>query len=91
MIMRIAAIAALLAAPAAAQTNCGTTDEVERFLSDRHGERVVAFGLMQSGGLLQIWTNPKTGSFSAVVTDGNISCIAASGSSFAITPMPPNL
>ena len=91
MIMRIAAIAALLAAPAVAQSNCVATAEADRQLSDRHGEGVVAYGMMRSGGLMQIWTNPKTGSFSAVVTDGNISCIAASGSSFAITPLPPNL
>jgi len=91
MIIRIAALAALLAAPAAAQTNCLATAEADRQLSDRHGEGVVAYGMMRSGGLLQIWANPNTGTWSAVVTDGNISCLVADGTDFATIAAKPNL
>ena len=91
MIVRIAALAALLATPAVAQSNCVATADADRQLSDRHGEGVVVYGMMRSGGLLQIWANPDTGTWTAVVTDGTISCLVADGTDFGAIAGKPNL
>lgn len=91
VIASITALAVLLASPVAAQSRCASSGEVERYLKESHGEAIVAYGMMQSGGVLQIWSNPTTGTFSAVVTDGTISCIAASGENFATVSGRPNL
>ena len=91
MILRMAALAALLATPAVAQSNCAATADAERQLRDRHGEIIVAYGMMSSGGLLQIWANPNTGTWTAIVTDGTISCLVADGTDFAAVAPRPNL
>lgn len=91
MIVRIAALAALLAAPAAVQANCRSVEEVKAFLEGRFGEAVVAYGVMDSGNLMQIWANLSTGTFTAVVTDGVVSCITASGEDFTTVGGRPNL
>lgn len=91
MIMRIAALTAFLAAPVAAQSNCRPVEEVKTFLEGRYGEVVVAYGVMDTGNLVQIWANLTTGTFTAVVTDGIVSCIAANGGGFATVPGRPNL
>jgi hypothetical protein len=91
MIVRIAALAALLAAPAAAQANCRPVEEVKTFLEGRFGETVVAYGVMDTGNLVQIWANLSTGTFTAVVSDGVFSCITANGNDFAMLAEKPNL
>jgi hypothetical protein len=91
MIVRIAALTAFLAAPVAAQTNCRPVEEVETFLEGRYGEAVVAYGVMDTGNLMQIWANLTTGTFTAVVTDGIVSCIAANGTDFTTVGGRPNL
>ena len=91
MIMRIAALAALLAAPVAAQSNCRPVEEVKTFLEGRYGEVVVAYGVMDTGNLVQIWANLTTGTFTAVVTDGIVSCIAVNGTDFTTVGGRPNL
>lgn len=91
MIMRIAALAVLFTAPAAAQANCRPVEEVKTFLEGRYGEVVVAYGVMDTGNLVQIWANLTTGTFTAVVTDGVFGCIAANGTDFTTVGRRPNL
>jgi hypothetical protein len=91
MIMRIAALTAFLAAPAAVQANCRPVEEVKAFLEGRFGEAVVAYGVMDTGNLVQIWANLSTGTFTAVVSDGVFSCITANGGDFALLDGKPNL
>jgi len=91
MIVRIAALAALLAVPVAAQSNCRPAEEVKTFLEGRYGEAVVAYGVMDTGNLVQIWANLTTGTFTAVVSDGVFSCITANGGDFALLDGKPNL
>lgn len=91
MIVRIAALAALLAAPVAAQSNCRPVEEVKAFLEGRYGEAVVAYGIMDTGNLVQIWANLSTGTFTAVVSNGVFSCITANGTDFTTMRGRPNL
>jgi len=86
MIAALAALAALLAVPAAAAPNCASAADVVSILSQRYGESVAMSGASMSGGLLQIWGNDDTGSWTATVSNGEITCIVAQGDGFTVNP-----
>lgn len=75
------ALVVLTFAPVAAQANCSSREDMEAFLSDRYGEAPVSRGLASGGRTLhEMWVNPETGTWTAVLTmtDGR-ACIAMSG------------
>ena len=80
----------LLAEAASAQQTppCGDADRVEALLTERHGERVVGFGVVEAGvaGLMRIWATPGGETWSITVTAANermpsglATCIVGSG------------
>lgn len=80
----LVAFAALFAMPAYAQ-QCGPREGVLAQLMARYGESRVGAGLAANGGILEIFTNPVSGSWTAAVsgTDGQM-CLVASGQSWEI-------
>ena len=84
-----AAAVSFLAFPAFAQ-ECAPAADAERFLRDTHGEEIVSYGLIPSGALMQLWASPN-GSWTIIITDGNISCVVVHGSDYAQMAAKPNL
>lgn len=77
-----AAVAAITASTVAAQsTNCGTFEEAVALLNGKYEETIVFAGIVSNQkGVLQIWMNPETGSWTLLVTDANrASCLVAAG------------
>ncbi len=70
---------ASLAPPAWAMT-CAPRDGIVERLSDTHSETLTSRGLQNESTLIEIFTSPKTGSYTILMSraDG-ISCIVSSG------------
>ena len=76
----------LVAAPAAAQPVCGERGEFVERLKSRFGEAPVAMGLLQNGGVVEIFTSPE-GTWTILVTGTNgVTCVPASGHSWKALP-----
>lgn len=86
-----ALVAASLAVPAWAQSNCGSVADVTAKLTLSYGEEVAAEGVDTRGQLVQMWGNPQTGSWTATVSNGDMMCIVAQGGGFARVAFRPNL
>jgi hypothetical protein len=87
----LAVIASFLAAPVLAQSECASRESAERQLQSNHGEGLVMYGVTSSGVVMQIWVNRQTGTWTAMITDGTVSCIATHGADAEFLPLPPNL
>lgn len=84
----IAAVAvSCIAIPALAQSNCLTTEAMRQGLTEGFGEQQNGIGITPGGLLVEMWSNPKTGTWTAVITrpDGQ-SCIAANGTDWRNVP-----
>jgi len=63
---RLALIAALVAFPAHAQTNCGCTADAYAMLAERFGEERIWMGQTDTpGAMAEIWGSLQTGSLDA--------------------------
>lgn len=84
--MKYLATLALLAscAPAYAQQNCASTDEVYTTLLEKYQEERLVVGVNQAGSLIEFWGSDQSGSWSVIITypDG-MSCLADSGVTFS--------
>lgn len=75
-----AAIAFFLARPAVAQSNtCAPKDYLVQQMALMYGESRVFAGLNGSGKMVEIWLNPATGSWTAVIVspDGTACAVSA--------------
>ncbi|MBL4767847.1 MAG: hypothetical protein JKY94_09055 [Rhodobacteraceae bacterium] len=82
----ITALAVCLAVPASAQSNCGPTAILTAKLADKFGETPIFNGLTNKG-LVSVWINPETGSWSALFTNPNgSSCLVSSGKNGEFIP-----
>lgn len=87
----LAPLALLIAAAAPAVANeqlpCTKFDHLAGFLADTYGERQVSAGLQSNGQLLQIFSSPETGSWTAVTTSpAGMACVVATGRHWAQDP-----
>lgn len=75
-----AAILALIASPAAAQVTCLPLPVVIERLADGYGESPAVRADLADGGMVTIWANAETGSWTLTVTrpDGS-TCILGAG------------
>ena len=78
---------ALLATPAAAQTNCLPIGDIARVLAERYGETVQGAGVEAWGGMTMIFAGP-TGSWSLVIVDTSTgdACIERFGQGYLGAP-----
>lgn len=68
------------APPAQAQVPCASRDKLVDQLEKKHGEAVAGIGLAGPNALYEIWTSPKTGSWTILLTrPDKISCVIATG------------
>ncbi|MEM8790340.1 MAG: hypothetical protein AAGE80_01885 [Pseudomonadota bacterium] len=81
----IGATAALLSpAEVSAQgTVCGHRSQIVKQLADRYGETALSRGVARGAGVVEIYVNPDSGSWTIVVTNPNgTSCLMAAGEAF---------
>lgn len=88
MKMLLAAAALLLTAlPAVSQEQCGPLHMIQQQLADGYGERLVVEAAMQDGSILQVYLNDQTQTWTALVTNGQIGCLRASGTGISVLPV----
>jgi hypothetical protein len=80
----IAALLVCSATPAAAQELCGPATEVFEQFAEQYGERISAIGDHPGGFQVVILTNPTTGTFSVMHSDGQTACMVSLGANFAM-------
>jgi hypothetical protein len=82
-------------APAHAQNpNCAPYEMIVQGLSERYGERRVMSGLNPDGTLVQMFANPETGTWTALIVQPiGTACMVASGEQFdsTVAALPGNL
>ena len=94
--MKIAAaiiIAAALASPAAAQqSSCRSTEGIEAFMEEQHGEFLVGYGVDVQNRVTSIFVNSETGVWTALVSHPNgQTCRVADGTGWRVQVLPPQL
>lgn len=77
-----AALVALMAIPASGQEQCGERAAVTIWLAEEYGESLQTIGISQAG-FVETWANIATGSFTIILTQGDVSCMVAAGGGFA--------
>lgn len=81
----LAIIAALVAFPVSAQTNCAPTPAAYEALSGQFGESRVWMGATDTHGVIaEVWANPETGSWTWVVTGQGQTCLVAQGQGYSL-------
>jgi len=88
----LAALAALIASPAGAQSvPCGPTRVIAERLAAEFGEAVSVTGLANNGSMLAIYSNDGMQTFTVVMsTPEGLSCVVAAGTALVIVrPEPP--
>lgn len=79
----LALVILLLPSVAMAQQNCGRTSEVAPSLEKSHGEKSVVRMMSGRLGIVEIFVNRQTGSYTVVVhRPEGISCLIDAGDSF---------
>ncbi len=85
----LTALAVCFAMPALAQNNCAPRENVSAKLTDKYGEAPSFIGV-NSKGIITIWINQKTGTWSAVLTNpSGISCVVSVGRNGELLDLPP--
>ncbi len=75
---------AAIAPPAHAQSACAPRATLAENLSKKYGEERIAGGLQSANQMIEVFSSPKTGSFTILLTKPNgQSCIVSSGKSWA--------
>ena len=85
----VLAAAAYIALPAFAQDNCGPRAEIANRLAEKWGEAPVWMGLQGQEMVLEIWSAPAGGTWTALYAypDGR-ACIVAAGRGWDGFPLP---
>ena len=78
--LKIAAVLALIAAPAAAIPRCAAHADMRAALSDGYGEVLQSLALDGSDRVVETYANLETGSWTVALTPpGQMTCVVASG------------
>ena len=79
-LLSLAAVAAILAAPVAAQQHCAPRDVVTERLNLTYGETFGGGGLQGSDSVFEVWVSEEEGTWTILMTraDGT-SCVMAAG------------
>ena len=69
--------------PAYAQSSCGPSEVVERFLAETLQEEAHVLGLSRNGYVLTFWGNEATGTWTIIAQSAQgVSCILDAGEGF---------
>lgn len=75
------------ALPAAAQMVCGARGVVVGQLTEKHGETVQSYGLQHGRGVVEVFANVESGSWTIIVTNLNgKTCLMAAGDNYENIP-----
>ncbi len=78
---------ALWPVAAAAQTACAPRDDVLAQLAKKYSETPIAAGVTNTGGLVEVLTDPKSGTWTIIVTTPQgMSCLVAAGEGWRVIP-----
>ena len=84
--------AAITFAASTAVAQCFPRDALVQSLTDQHAEQVTGGGLRSASLLVELWTNPATGSFTIFTTAATgVSCVIVTGANWQnlqLTPEP---
>ena len=70
-------------AASAQLVQCGNRAAIVSGLASKHKEQQAAIGVAKDGRLLEIWVNPKSGTFTVLLTFANMNtCIVAAGDGY---------
>jgi hypothetical protein len=84
--IRALCLSAIIATPAAANTQCGTRDAILRSLAQNHHEGVIGRGLAFNGHMVELLSSPS-GSWTMLVTGpSGLTCFLATGSAWDAVP-----
>jgi hypothetical protein len=84
----ILALTIFLCAPAQAESQCGPADELKKILREKYKEQPRIGMIAQNSTPMVIWENPKTGTWTLVISTPTTACIVAAGSGgIKILPM----
>jgi len=79
-VMALGAGFALLTTTAAAQPQCNDRKQILDLLAKKYQEAPVASGVTNNGGLVEVLTNAKGGTWTIIVTTPQgVSCLVAAG------------
>lgn len=86
-------IAALMLLPAMAMSQeCAPYDDVKTVLEENFNEFARFEGMDSQGNLLEIFSNERTGTWTAIITQPTgIACVVGVGVFGAVIPLPPNV
>jgi hypothetical protein len=71
---------ALVASTAMAQPQCNERDNVLELLAKKYKEAPIAAGVTNTGGLVEVLNDPKSGTWTIIVTTPQgMSCLVAAG------------
>ena len=86
----LAALAAFFVAPAQAAPQCNTRDVVHDLLAKKYSETVVAIGVANNGGLVEVLATGDGATWSIIITTPQgMSCLVAAGEGWRVmTPGP---
>ncbi len=80
--------AVLIAVPAQSQSLCGNRTEILDKLSGQYSETTSAMGLASNGGVVEVLTSEKNGTWTIIITSPNgTSCLIAAGESWENLPV----
>lgn len=62
---------------------CGVRDKIVQQLEERYGETALSRGVARGSGIVEMYVNPESGSWTIVVTNTKgMSCLMAAGEAF---------
>lgn len=83
----LAALLCVLCTGVAAEPVCHPHEQFSAVLAGRYGETPQVQAMTNTGMMLMIFVNPKTGTWSALQTDATgLACLVAAGTKFYFAP-----
>ena len=77
----------LVAGPAFGQAICAPRDKIVEKLTGKYGEISQGVGVTPSSGLIEVWSNPETGTWSIIATSPTgLSCVITTGTNWLPNP-----
>jgi len=82
-------LALLFVSPAFAEVNCANHNLIVQNLANKYNEALFVIGLDDSQNLIEIFANPETGTWTALLTAPDMNtCIVSNGTNFEFQALP---
>jgi len=82
-------LALLFVSPAFAEVNCANHNLIVQNLTNKYNEALFGMGLDNNQNLIEIYVNPETGTWTALLTKPDMNtCIVSGGTNFVSVQAP---